>query len=168
VTLLEGGSARLGVEPGLARLLPPVKSVVLPRPGQTITPDSFSCWLVLEGGTLPLKLPVGGSVTAVNPLLADAPHKVNGGIAGEGWLFEFTPDDRAEFRRGFLDPDEAGRKYVADLDTFRRLASECFHPKGARAGHTLQDGGRFVDDLSMMIGPFKYLQILRRVFRGNR
>jgi glycine cleavage system H lipoate-binding protein len=166
--LLDGGSARLGVEPGLAQLLPPVKSVVLPHPGQAIKADSFSCWLVLEGGTLPLKLPVAGTVTAVNPLLADAPHRVNGGIAADGWLFEFTPDDRAAFRRGFLEPGEDGPRYVADLDTFRRLAIECLHPKGVRAGQTLQDGGRFVDDLSTMIGPFKYLQILRRVFRGNR
>jgi glycine cleavage system H lipoate-binding protein len=167
VTLLDGGRARLGVEEGLARLLPPVKSAVLPHAGQSISPDSFSCWLVLDGGTLPLKLPVGGTVTAVNPLLAEEPHRVNGGIAGDGWLFEFTPDDRAAFRRAFLKPGEAGARYVADLDTFRRLAIECLHPEGARAGQTLPDGGRFVDDLSTMIGPVKYLEIVRRVFRGN-
>jgi glycine cleavage system H lipoate-binding protein len=168
VTLLDGGTARLGIEPGLARLLPPVKSAVLPHAGQVITPDSFSCWLVLEGGTLPMKLPVGGTVTAVNPILADEPHRVNGGIAADGWLFEFTPDDRAAFRRAFLKPGEAETRYVADLDTFRRLAIECLHPEGARAGLTLPDGGRFVDDLSTMIGPVKYLEIVRRVFRGNR
>jgi glycine cleavage system H lipoate-binding protein len=168
VTLLDGGTARLSIEPGLARILPPVKSVVLPHPGQSITPDSFSCWLVLDGGTLPLKLPVGGTVTSLNPLLAEQPHRVNGSDAGEGWLFEFTPDDRTAFRRAFLKPGEAEARYVSDLDTFRRLAIECLHPEGARAGHTLPDGGRFVDDLSTMIGPVKYLEIVRRVYRGNR
>jgi glycine cleavage system H lipoate-binding protein len=168
VTLLDGGTARLSIEPGLARILPPVKSVVLPHPGQGITPDSFSCWLVVEGGTLPLKLPVGGTVTALNPLLTEQPHRVNGPDDGKGWLFEFTPDDRAAFRRAFLKPGEAEARYVSDLDTFRRLAIECLHPEGDRAGHTLPDGGRFVDDLSTMIGPVKYLEIVRRVFRVNR
>jgi len=168
VRLLDGGTARLGVEPGLARILPPVKSVVLPHSGQEITPDAFSCWLVLEGGTLPLKLPVGGTVTAVNPLLAEEPHRVNGAGDDDGWLFEFTPADRTGFRRAFLNPVEAEARYVADLDTFRRLAVEFLQPDGTRAGHTLPDGGRFVDDLSTMIGPFKYLEIVRRVFRGNR
>lgn len=168
VTLLDGGTARLSIEPGLARILPPVKSVVLPHAGQDITPDSFSCWLILEGGTLPLKLPVGGTVTAVNPHLAEQPHRVNRPDSGEGWLFEFTPGDRAAFRRAFLKAGDADARYVADLDTFRRLAMECLHPEGSRAGHTLPDGGRFVDDLSTMIGPVKYLEIVRRVFRGNR
>jgi glycine cleavage system H protein len=168
VRLLDGGTARLSIEPGLARILPPVKSVVLPHAGQGITPDSFSCWLILDGGTLPLKLPVGGTVTAVNPRLAEQPHRVNGPDDGEGWLFEFTPDDRPAFRRAFLRSSEAEARYVADLDTFRRLAMECLHPEAARAGHTLPDGGRIVDDLSTMIGPVKYLEIVRRVFRGNR
>jgi glycine cleavage system H lipoate-binding protein len=167
VTLLDGGTARLSIEPGLARILPPVKSVVLPHPGQEITPDAFSCWLVLDGGTLPLKLPVGGTVTSVNPVLAEQPHQVNAADAGDGWLFEFSPADREAFRKAFLKTGEVEAKYVADLDAFRRLAMECLHPEGARAGHTLQDGGRFVDDLSTMIGPVKYLEIVRRVFRGN-
>lgn len=167
VTILDDGGCRLSVEPGLAGILPPVKSVVLPHNGQRLTPDAFSCWLILEGGTLPLKMPVGGTVTEVNRTLAEHPHRVNGTDGGDGWLFDFTPDDRNAFRRAFLKPAEVGPRYLADRDLFRRLAMECLHPAGGGVGRTLQDGGRLVDDLSSMIGPVKYLEIVRRSIRGN-
>jgi glycine cleavage system H lipoate-binding protein len=167
VILQDDGTARLLVEPGLARILPPVKSVVLPHAGQRITPDSFSCWLVLEGGTLPIKLPVGGTVKGVNPALAEQPHRVNAPDTEEGWLFDFTPDDRNAFRKAFLKPGEVDARYVADIDMFHSLTMACLRPEGGRVGRTLPDGGHFVDDLSTMIGPVKYLEIVRRVFRGN-
>ena len=169
VTLTGAASARLSIEPGLAKLLPTVRSVVLPQEGQVITPDAFCCWLVLEGGTLQLRLPVGGRVIAVNPALADQPHLLNSPGAGEQvWLFEFSPDDPEAFRPAFLRAGEAEAKYVRDVDNFHRLAAGCLHPGGSAAGLTLPDGGRFVDDLSTMIGPVKYLEIVRRAFGGDR
>ena len=167
VTVRDDGTCRLSLEPGIARILPPVRSVVLPRSGDRISPDAFCCWLILEGGTLPVKLPFGGTIEAANLQLGDRPHLVNGAAPDEGWFFDFTPDDRNAVKKSLLSADDAEAKYIADLDMFRRLAMECLHPEGARVGHTLQDGGRLVDDLSTMIGPVKYLEILRRVFWAN-
>ncbi len=112
-----------------------------------------------------MKLPLGGVVGAVNPQLSERPHLVNG--PDDGWLFDFTPDDRDAVGRALTGAPDVEAKYLSDMDMFRRLAMECLHPEGARVGHTLQDGGRFVDDLSTMIGPVKYLEIVRRVFWAN-
>ena len=165
VTVLDDGSCRLSLEPGIAKIIPPVKSVVLPRSGDHVPPDAFCCWLILDGGTLPVRLPLGGLVGGVNPQLSERPHLVNG--LDDGWLFDFTPDDRDAVRKALTGAADVEAKYLSDMDTFRRLALECLHPEGARVGHTLQDGGRFVDDLSTMIGPVKYLEIVRRVFWAN-
>ena len=167
VSVRDDGTCRLSLEPGVARILPPVRSVVLPRVGDHISPDAFCCWLILEGGTLPVRLPIGGTVGGVNPQLADRPHLVNGAAPDEGWLFDFTPDDRGAVRKSLLVADDAESKYIADMEMFRRLTMECLHPEGAGVGHTLQDGGRPIEDLSTMIGPIKYLGILKRVFWAN-
>jgi glycine cleavage system H lipoate-binding protein len=164
ITVREDGSCRLGLEPGLASVLPPVKSIVLPRKGERISPDTFCCWLIFEGGTLPLKLPFGGTVDAVNPELPERPHLVNGRGRGEGWLFDFTPAEPGAAEGLLLSAADASSGYIADGDTFRHLAAECLHPDRAAVGRTLHDGGRLVDDLASMIGPVKYLEMIRRVY----
>lgn len=168
VSFLDGGTCRLSLEPGIAGLLPPVRSVVLPRKGEHISPDGFCCWLIFEGGTLPVKLPFGATAGEGNPLLADRPHILNGPAADDGWLFEFEPDDRNAARKTLLNDRDATLKFGTDREMFMSLVMECVHPEGTNVGRTFQDGGRFVDDLATLIGPVKYLGILRRVYWGHR
>jgi glycine cleavage system H protein len=40
--------------------------------------------------------PVSGTVTAVNPLLEDAPETVNDSPYDDGWFFKLEPDDVSE------------------------------------------------------------------------
>ncbi len=164
IAFLDGGWCRLFIEPGVAGLLPPVRSVVVPRRGDHISPDGFCCWLIFEGGTLPVTLPFGATAGEGNPGLAERPHLVNSASSDEGWLFDFRPDDLKAARKALQAAPEAGSKYRADQELFRNLVMECIHPEGASIGRTFQDGGRFVDDLATLIGPVKYLGILRRVF----
>lgn len=168
VAFLDGRRCRLFIEPGVARLLPPVRSVVLPRRGEHISPDGFCCWLIFEGGTLPVKLPFGATAGDGNPQLAERPHLVNGPASDDGWLFDFEPEDRTAASKTLLGLPDAASKYDADQELFRSLVMECLHPEGAGVGQTFQDGGRFVDDLATLIGPVKYLGILRRVFWVHR
>jgi glycine cleavage system H lipoate-binding protein len=167
VAVRNDGSFRISLERGVAGILPPVKSVVLPRVGQRMTPGAFCCWLVFEGGTIPVRLPIGGTVGALNPQLVDLPHLIDRSSADEGWLFDLTPDDTGAAELSLLGGAQAEEHYSADQDAFRRLAMECVHPDGARVGLTFQDGGRLVDDLSTMIGPVKYIEIMRTVFWGT-
>ena len=41
--------------------------------------------------------PVGGEIVAVNEALDDAPDLISQDPYGEGWLFELTPDDPADW-----------------------------------------------------------------------
>ena len=56
--------------------------------------------------------PVGGTVTAVNEELADAPEKVNQDPFGEGWLVRMKPADPAELD-GLMD-HEAYRRFLEE------------------------------------------------------
>jgi glycine cleavage system H protein len=60
-----------------------------------------------------IKMPLSGTVTAVNDVLADEPGKVNEDALGAGWFFKFKPA-QADALDGFL--DEAGYKaYIESL-----------------------------------------------------
>lgn len=49
--------------------------------------------------------PAGGEVVAVNESLQDSPELISNDPYGDGWLFEFTPEDPAEWEE-LLDPDQ--------------------------------------------------------------
>lgn len=60
-----------------------------------------------------IMMPVAGTVTESNAVLADEPGKVNEDPMGDGWFFKFTPS-KADDLSGFL--DEAGYKsYIESL-----------------------------------------------------
>lgn len=49
--------------------------------------------------------PAGGEVVAVNESLQGSPELISNDPYGDGWLFEFTPEDPAEWEE-LLDPDQ--------------------------------------------------------------
>jgi len=49
--------------------------------------------------------PAGGEVVAINESLQDAPEQISNDPYGDGWLFELTPEDPAEWEE-LLDPDQ--------------------------------------------------------------
>jgi len=168
VTVREDGTLRVSLEPAVAELLPSVRSVVLPVPGRKITSGCLCCWFIFEGGTLPIRIPFQGRVTGVNRKLADHPHLVTTSSDGEGWLFDVRPSDRTGALRSLLSPEEAQALSDQDREIFHRLIAECVRPPSLGTGVTMQDGGSPVEDLPAVIGPVKYLEIVRRAFWGKR
>ncbi len=168
VSVVDEGILRVSIEETAAGVLPPVKSVVLPVPGRKITAGSLCCWLIFDGGTLPLRIPFSGTVEGVNVDLAEHPHLAAESPAGKGWLFDVRPVDCAAALRTLLSPEEAEACNFRDGEIFHRLIGECTRPHGAIDGPTMQDGGHPLEDLPTIIGPVKYLEIVRRSFWGKR
>lgn len=119
----------------------------------------------MEGGTLPLELPLRGTIERVNPRLAERPHLVSHSPTDEGWLFDVKLDDPVEFDL-LLSEHEVLEYYGNDGETFRRLACAALEDQGPHAGSKLQDGGRLMDDLARLVGPLKYLNIVKKRFMG--
>jgi len=168
VTLLENGLLRVAVEETAAAVLPTVKSVVLPVPGRIIRAGSPCCWFIFDGGTLPIRMPFSATVEGVNDQLADHPNQALEYPGGTGWLFDLRPTDRAGALRVLLTPEETEACNFRDREIFHRLIGECVRPPGAIGGPTMQDGGHPLEDLPAVIGPVKYLEIVRRAFWGKR
>ena len=155
---------RIGIGPDLADLLISPKEVVLPQPGSTLAKGTTCVWIVLDGGTFPVRSPLDGIVHSINPSVIDQPHECQQHPLTSGWLFEMKPLNNV-IAAAFLSQHEADQFYTDDLDKFRCMLMAKCGPPHPEVGRTLPDGGRTIRDINALIGPEEYLQILRDVFR---
>ena len=110
----EGERVRIGISDYAQQQLGDIVFVELPEVGATINAgDTFG---VVESvkAVSDLFSPIGGTVTAINEALNDAPEQVNEAPYGDGWMIEVEPSDPAEVD-ALLDA-EAYAAFVAERD----------------------------------------------------
>lgn len=93
---VEGNRARIGISDYAQQQLGDIVFVELPEVGASLAGgDTFG---VVESvkAVSDLFCPLGGTVTAVNDALGDAPEQVNDGPYGDGWMIELELSDAAE------------------------------------------------------------------------
>jgi glycine cleavage system H protein len=165
IALPEGGRARVGVEPGLAAALGSLKAVVLPALGEKIRHGEWCAWIVLEGGTFPLRAPLSGTITAVNPRLSEQPSSLSASPYQDGWLFEVDVKADEPVRAHLMARRDAERLFANDVQRFRDRLKASVDNSAAGVGATLNDGGEFVGDAAAMLGGKRYIEIIREEFR---
>jgi glycine cleavage system H protein len=105
---VEGGVATIGISDHAQSELGDVIFVELPAVGAVLgTGDKFGSIESVKAAS-DLYAPVGGTVTAVNDQLADAPERVNSDPYGEGWMIRLNNVDES----GSELLDEAGYKAI--------------------------------------------------------
>ena len=154
---------RLGIEPGLAEVLPDIKGLVLPSPKQRLRKGQACIWVVLDGGALPLEAPLDGVVLAVNPDLVDRPFLLCQEPFHGGWLCDMEADDEAVAAAGLMSADEARMKYEADQSRFSASLTAASGGRRSTVGITLADGGQRPRNIADMLGPNRYLALVRRL-----
>ena len=161
IALLEEERARIGVETGLADALGSPKAVVLPALAEKIRHNEVCAWIVIDGGTLPLRAPLSGSITCVNSQLCETPSALKESPFRDGWLFEVEIKPDEAIRAHFMAKKDAERIFAADIARFRgRLRREIDNAAG-KSGATLYDGGEFIGDAASMLGGKRYVAILK-------
>jgi glycine cleavage system H protein len=111
--LAEDGRVTVGITDYAQEQLGDIVYVELPEIGTRF--DTTANLAVIESvkAVGEIKMPLSGTVTAVNTRLTDEPELVNRDPQGVGWLLQATLDDRTIFD-GLMD-DAAYRAYVATL-----------------------------------------------------
>lgn len=156
--------ARVGIDPGLASVLVSPKAVVLPANGEQLEKNKMCCWIVMDGGTLPLISPVAGKVRSTNTYLAENPLAVCLSPLGQGWLFELSVQGAIGDDPELLSVPDAAAVFAHDDQRFQTLLSAELSKGGAVVGQTLADGGQPLSSISEMLGPSKYFKIVRSVY----
>lgn len=105
------GSVTVGITDYAQDHLGDLVYVQLPQAGAELAKGEEAAVIESVKTAGEILMPVGGTVSEVNALLADEPGKVNEDPMGEGWFFRFKPSGEIG---GFM--DEAGyQDYIASL-----------------------------------------------------
>lgn len=164
----EDGRARIGLDAFAAALAMPVHRLhrgdgdgCLAHAGAPLGE------LELEGGLLPVARPVAGKVRAWNPLWKDGASGGGQPLAaspyGDGWIAEVALADPRELD-ALATAEGAREAALLDLRRFRRRAAlHLLAADAAATGPTLPDGGRVLTDLRAILGPRRYLELLREL-----
>ncbi len=158
------GQVRLGIENGLARTLLAVKGVVFPSPRQQLQKGQACTWVVMDGGTLALEAPVDGVVRSVNHDLVDKPHILRQHPFDEGWLCELEPRHADGEALPLMTAQEASLAYASDQARFSASINSALRGRHPAVGMTLADGGEPLQNYADILGPARYIALLRQAF----
>ena len=113
--LEDGGLVTIGVTDHAQDALGDVVFVELPEIGQVVAAQSEAGVVESVKAASDIYAPVGGTISAINEALEDAPETVNQDPYGDGWFFRIQPDDATEY-------DE-----LLDADAYREVCEDEAH-----------------------------------------
>jgi glycine cleavage system H protein len=93
---VDGTTARVGITDFAQGQLGDITFVELPAPGTVLVRGAGASVVDSVKAASDVYAPVGGTVTAINSALEDAPDLVNSAPESEGWLWEMALADPAE------------------------------------------------------------------------
>ncbi|MDE2403315.1 MAG: glycine cleavage system protein GcvH [Sphingomonadales bacterium] len=110
---VSGETGTVGITDYAQSQLGDITFVELPESGASFGAGDTASVVDSVKAASDIYMPVGGTVTAINEALADAPELVNAAAEGDGWLFKVTLADAAELAA--LMDETAYKAYVAEL-----------------------------------------------------
>ena len=158
------GKVRLGIESGLAQTLLAVKGIVFPSPHQRLSKGQACIWIVMDGGTLALESPLDGVVQSVNHDLIDKPHLLSLQPFDDGWLCEIEAEDVEAEAAGLLTAVDIRSKYSTDRTRFLASLAGATRSRRPPVGITIADGGEQLQNFADILGPIRYIALLRQHF----
>ena len=108
----EDGSVTIGITDYAQSALGDLVYVELPEVGQDVESGGEMAVVESVKAASDVYAPIGGTVTAVNEVLADDPEKINADPYGDGWIVRLQPSGDAE---NTMDPD-AYQAFIDELD----------------------------------------------------
>jgi glycine cleavage system H lipoate-binding protein len=107
------GAVVVGVTQALAGSLEDAPRLTLPEPGMTLEAGDRAATVSAGEATFGVWAPVGGSVLAVNPRVAEDPGLLARDPEGAGWLLRLAPRDWEQEAGAVTWGAAAGRQYAA-------------------------------------------------------
>jgi glycine cleavage system H protein len=159
-----GGNVRLGIESGLAQTFLSVKGIVFPSPHQRLSKGQACIWVVMDGGTLALESPLDGVVHLVNHDLIAKPHLLSQEPFDAGWLCEIECAEANDEPAGLQDSVDIRARYSTDRTRFLASLSSAMRGRRPPGGATIADGGEHLQNFADILGPTRYIALMRQHF----
>ncbi len=103
--MIEGNAARIGITDHAQQELGDVVYVELPDVGKTLDKGESFGSVESVKAVSEIYMPLSGTVTEVNEVLADTPEEVNGSPYGDGWMIRIEIADSSQIDQ-LMTPEE--------------------------------------------------------------
>ena len=155
---------RIGIDGILAQIVAPVKTVVLPQPGDQVAQGQSFAHIIQEKHIVELISPLTGTVLEVNQNLKAMPHAAASDPWRQGWLVTVKPDKLEHDLKALMFGRKATEWYQKKEHEVAAARAEMAGAADTAAlGLTLQDGGEPVS-LAELLSPEQYDRIIDSLF----
>lgn len=158
------GELEVGLVGCVWRVLQPIREVVPPRSGLSFEAAETCGWLVRSDRAIPIRTPVGGTVTAVN-------EEVVSSVVGSGrvdgpdsWLFRIGSSmDPADVPRLFRGEDTLVW-HLRKLRILKGYLRGALETGAGGVGPLMADGGALETNLETILGPERFSALIEALF----
>lgn len=154
----------VGLDALAASLLGPPRSVRWLGGAEVARAGDVVVVLDLSFAAFPIAAAATGRLLRANEALESQPGLLADDPYGAGWLYELGTEAAAWPER-LVDGRTAHEQALLDLRHFRRRAALGLLSGLGDVGPTMADGGEALTDLRQMLGPQRYLSLVRDLLR---
>jgi len=155
----------IGINGILAKLIYGVKTVVLPKVGDSVAKDQIFAHILQEKHIVPLIMPVNGVITAVNTEFKKRPELLRTEFSDKGWLVTIKSDNLEKELRNLSFGSKAMEWYRAKDRSISEAIHAVYNSNRENIGPTLQDGGELALNVSEILTTEQYNMILDELSR---
>ncbi|HNW59435.1 MAG TPA: hypothetical protein PKI62_07160 [bacterium] len=156
------------VEVGLTEIgvffLPPIREIILPRPGMMLPARQTSIWLIATEGTLGLTSPCAGQLRGVNPQ-ALVSLAVKPEAAQQVWVMDIEVRSVRSACRGLMRGAHAAEYLQSQHRELMQTLENALEPLRKSLGPTSADGGARLGSIAEMLGSARYFQLVAPFYR---
>jgi glycine cleavage system H protein len=155
----------IGINGILAKLIYGIRTVVLPKIGDSVTRDQIFSHVLQKKQIVPLTMPINGVITAVNTALEKRPELLRTEFRGKGWLVTIKSDNLEKELRTLTFGSKAMEWYRAKDRSISEAIHAAYNSNRENIGPTMHDGGELVLNASEILTSEQYNKILDELSR---
>lgn len=164
VKVLSSCEVLIGIDKIFSSLLCGIRTVVLPKIGESVERGQLFAHILLEKHVVPIIMPVSGTITEVNTSLESRPELVRGGSPDRGWLVAIKAVNLEKDLRTLLFGSKAMEWYRAKEQYLRDELHAAQLDSREQLGMTLHDGGELRQDIAELLTAEQHHRILDEIF----
>jgi glycine cleavage system H protein len=165
VKVVNSAEVVIGINGILAKILYGIKTVVLPKIGDTVARDQIFAHVLQDKHIVPLIVPVNGIITSVNTLLEKRPGLLQTEFLEKGWLVTIKSDNLEKELRTLSFGSKAMEWYRTKERRINEAIYSVYTSNRENIGPTMHDGGEIVLNASEILTTDQYSKILDELVR---
>lgn len=153
----DSATALIGIDEFASKLIGPVKSVLVPKVGESFRQGEAGWTLLHNGKRLDMVFPLDGKVIAVNDHVVEHPEILSQEPYGRGWLVMVQSGNLTRNLRNLLRGSVARRWMEESAAELRSLFS-------GKLGAVIQDGGLPMEGVADHLTYAEWQKLTSRIF----